>query len=292
MMGNVAWRMFASLGVAAIFEEPNELGDELDPTADRNGPAVSPEDHLDKVKFSTALDLLEVVSDTEVAISHALIAAGTANSMSGSGLDGAGSSAMSGPRLGASSATFDLVTHGLGYVPDFLVVAGDQVLSPGRPVQTQSDGRGRYCAAYATSTKIVLHEWASASSVALPAISIDYRVIVLREPRDADGSKLFDFNAATGVTKMGFDRFSSDRAYLQVVEGGSPFGIAYGKTIDLKNGAPRFVDPDGTIFEPVPSTAQIRWVISTYNLTHNGAYASIAYDGSFTGPEQILVQAP
>jgi hypothetical protein len=89
---------------------------------------------------------------------------------------------------------------------------------------------------------------------------------------------------------MAFERFDSSRRYLQVVPGGSPLGLSLGRTIDLNNGAPRAVRPDGTTFDPVPATLTTR---IQGNYQPAPAYgASLAYGGSYAGPETVQVQAP
>lgn len=287
-------------GHVALFDEAAGGGAFNDVNAARNAPLKTPASHLDKLYFHTALDNLEVSSDTTVTISHASVAGSSSGGISG----GAGASSGGGGnanndtvRFGASSADHLLVTHGLGYFPDFMVVQSGNGLFGGMPVQTQADGRGRYATAYATATEIRLYEWTSVSAATLAAISLDYRVIVFRQQRAASGNKLIDFNGTTGITEMGKDRFKTDRAYLQVVPGGTPFSLAYGRQMDLDVGAPRFVRPDGTAFDPVPSTQKAR-LSATYGTgpsmgTWTGAYgASMAYAGGYTGATQVLVQAP
>lgn len=283
-------------GKVALFDEAPGGGSPSDPTSLRNRPLLDPASWLANVYFHSDLDNLEVVSDTSVAVAHAAVTGTTVSGVSGGGGSGGGAASSglaASIRYGASSATSSLVTHNLGYVPDFLVVVGNKVLFPGMPAQVQADGRGRYVSAYATTTAITLYEWTSVSDQTLPATNLTYRVIVFRQQRAASGSQLLDFNTATGETTIGKGRFASSRRYLQVVPGGSPFAISYGKTMELRNGAPRIISPDGTVFEPVPAGLKGRWSVTTSSTTHNGAYgSSMAYSGSFIGPTQIQVQAP
>mgnify|MGYP003558016244 CR=1 FL=1 len=287
-------------GHCALFDEAAGGGDFDDINAARNAPLKTPTSNLASLYFHTALDNLEVLSDTTVSISHSLVSGSSSGGISG------GSGATSGGggnqqndtlRMGATSADHLLLTHSLGYVPDFMVVQGDNTLFGGMPVQTQSDGRGRYATAYATSTAIRLYEWASVSASNLAAISLAYRVIVFRAQRSASGVALIDFDPATGIAKMGKDRFSTDRAYLQVVPGGSPFSLAYGRQMDFDRGAPRFSKPDGTAFDPVPSTQKGKLAATYGSGPAMGVWAgtygsSMAYAGGYGGATEILVQAP
>jgi hypothetical protein len=96
---------------------------------------------------------------------------------------------------------------------------------------------------------------------------------------------------------MGLGKFHSDAPYLQVVPGGSPFGLFNDRSIDLHNGAPKAWRPDGTTFAPVPANLK-SWL--PFNPYGGGASpggepfgASMAYNGSYAGPASALqVQAP
>jgi len=292
-----ALRFFPASGKVAMFDEASGGGDIFDITSQCNRPANSPASWLSSIYFHSDLDIAEVVSDTTVSITHASVGGSTSSGLSAGGLGSDSSAAENAAvvRYNAGSTDDLAVSHGLGYVPDALVVVGSNVLDPGMPVQLTGSGIGRYASLYLTTTEARIKTWASVSGSALSSVTLSYRVIILRQPRTASGNKLFDFDPSTGITKMAKDRFSTDRNYLQVVVGGSPYGIAYGKTIDLANGAPKFFFPDGTTFEPVPSTLKSRIVIGYGNgaATYTGSYGSAQnYNGAASGPTQILVQAP
>lgn len=287
-------------GKCALFDEPDTGGLPDDIHASRNGPLLDPASHLDKVYFHTDLDNLEVESDSTVTISHALVPAGSNGGVSaGGGVSGSGGdNTQSALAWGGTTADNLLVTHGLGYVPDFMVVVGNNTLFPGMPVQTFVDGRGRYVSAYATASAIRLYEWTSVAGVAMPAQNITYRVLVFRQQREPSGNLLFDFDPATGIVQMANGRFQSDRRYLQVVPGGSPFGVSLGRQLDLDNGAPRFSFADGTHFDPVP-VGQASRFSAVYNhgsgsttWTNPTWGASMAYEGTYSVPEILQVQAP
>ena len=275
-------------GKVGLFDEAPGGGDPADPTSLRNRPLLDPVTWLANAYFHSDLDTYEVLSDTTVTVNHLQTAAATTSA--------GGNSTLAAPaiKFGASSADNLLVSHGQGYAPLCIAIVGGQVLFPARPVQSLADGRGRYCTVYSTATEIRLYEWTSVANVALPAIAISYRILAFRQQRAPAGTDLVNFDPATGALTMARGRFDSRRQYAQVVPGGSPFGLGFGKTMDFRNGAIRFVNPDGTFFEPVPSTQKGRFEADYQPSKHyTGAYGnSMAYTGGFAGPEQILVQAP
>lgn len=266
-------------GRCALYDENGTSGDADNPNSTRNAPLNSPASHLDKVYFHSDFDYMEVSHGPTVAtISHAAVTAGSVPS---------GASIAFG--WTAASADHLLLTHGLGYVPQAMVVYDGNLLWPGMPVQVDGSGGSRFVSFYCTSSAVRLYEWASVGSSNLAAASRDYTVLVFKAPPAPSGSVLVDFDPSTGVVEMGFGKFNSSRRYLQVVAGGTPFGIAYGRTIDLNNGAPRAVRPDGTTFDPVPSSL-------TLGVERPGTSyvqgSSMGYGGSYAGPGSIQVQAP
>lgn len=292
----LAFREFPEVGVVALFDEPaGSGGDVTDIDAPRNAPAKTPAAHLDKIYFHSSLDSMEVLVDTTVAVNHALVAAASNGDVGQTAADGTATASQgSPPKWLASAVNRTLYTHNLGYLPHAFVVVDGKVLWPGMPVQTFAGGRGRYCSLYVTSSIIGLREWTSMSATDLPAISKSYRILVIKRPPAAptDG-KLIDFDPASGIVKMGRGKFSSDRRYLQVVPGGTPFSLPGGRMLDVKNGAPRFVMPDGTLYEPVPATARARMIVNYATGTYTGAWGDyMNYTGALALPAQIAVQAP
>ena len=268
-------------GRCALFDEPSGTGDADDPNSARNAPLNSPATNLAYLYFHSDYDPMEVViGPTTVTISHATIAAGT-----GPG----GAVSVNGALVfGGYTADHLLVTHSLGYVPDFFLLSGSNVIHPGYPIQFDSaDGRSRCVTAYANTTQIRLHEFGIQTSNALAGLSVDYDVMVLKAPPAAVGDVLLDFDPGTGIVQMAREKFSSDRKYLQIVAGGSPFGLPLGRTIDLANGTFRSVSPDGTIRDVVPATFRISFGSGSPNYGPDGDY-----NGSFTGDPSILAQAP
>lgn len=273
-------------GRVAIFDEAPGGGAYDDPNSLRNRPLNDPVTWFANLYFHSDFNYMEVsTGPASVAVSHPAVATISAPT---------GATANFG--WGSGTADHVLLAHGLGYAPLALVALGNNILWPGMPVQSQGDGGQRYATVYTDATNVRLYEFASVGVSNLAAASLNYTVIVFRNPPAPSGNILFDFQSATGEVQMGLGKFNSLRRYLQVVAGGTPFGIAYGgRTIDLANGAPRAFRPDGTFFEPVLAGLQFALPRIDLRGTNWGttAGASMAYSGSFAGPPgSIQVQAP
>jgi hypothetical protein len=268
-------------GDTALFVDPGGGGAWDDIAAPMNRPAKNPLNWLSHIYFHSALDPMEVaIGPTNVSVSHGTIPAGTPSG----GVVGLNN----GRVYGGYTTSHVLLTHSLGYVPDFFILQGSNTLHPGYPIQFDSaDGRSRNVTAYATTSQIILYEYGVQTSNALAGVSVTYTLLVLRRPPAPTGSAMMEFDPDTGVVKMGRDKFSSDRRYLQVVPGGSPYSLPLERTVDLANGAPRSVSPDGTIRDVVPPSFRIAYGFGGPSFGPDGNY-----NGSFTGAPAIQVKAP
>lgn len=284
-MGRIIYRLSEAADAVGIYEEAPGGGDPKDINAPMHRPLVDPGNWLANISFHSDLDYCEVTfGPTIVPINHPSVPA---------------VSASGGFTIEAGQVVYDttVTTHTLavfadqGYVPDFMVVADGDVLYPGLPVQFFGDGRGRYLCAYATSTHLYLEERASRTGFAIPALAKNYTILIFRRPPAPSGNILGRWSGADGLLELGRGKFRSDRRYLQVGTNGDPFGFALGRTIHVRNGAPRFVDPDGTITDPVPVAAA--WAFSAPRQTSGWVFGpSAAYNGSFAGGPSIQVRAP
>ncbi|QDZ10513.1 hypothetical protein [Devosia ginsengisoli] len=269
---------------AAIYEPAPGAIDPEDPFDPMHRPLVDPENWLANISFHSEFDYCEVAFGPDVvAVNHAAIAAATPSG---------GFSVESGQVVfDTTVTTHTLAVHNLGYVPDFMVVVDGDALYPGYIAQFYGDGRARYLCAYATTTHLCLEVRASRTANAIPAISKNYTVLIFKQPPAPSGDILARWDPDDAVLHLGRDKFRSDRRYLQVGSNGDPFGFALGRTIHLKNGAPRFVDADGTITDPVPAAA--RWAFASSWQTSGWTFGpSAAYNGTFTGGPAIQVRAP
>ncbi len=265
----------------ALFDEPVASGAFDDPNSARNAPLNSPATNLAYLYYHSDYDPMEVAfQQSAIAISHALIPAGSAPGGPGVAADF--------QQYGNYVADQLLFTHNLGYVPDFLLASGQNIIHPGYPIQYDSaSGRARCVTAYANTTQIRIWEFGIQTSLSLAATNVNYNLIVLRQPPAPSGNILYEFDGVTGLITMAKGKFSSDRKYLQIVAGGTPFGFPLGRTIDLGNGTFRSVAPDGTIRDVVPATFRVSFGSGTPTFGPNGNY-----NGAFTGDGSYQVQAP
>lgn len=272
-------------GRCALYDEAPGGGAVTNPNSLRNRPLNNPTAWLENIYFHSDFNYLEVaVGPTNVTVNHASVPVGTPP---------AGASISVG--WNTSVADRLLYTHSLGYVPIVMGVLGSNMVWPGMPVQVTSDSGMRYATIYATATEVRMREFAATGAFALPAVDLTYTLLIFAQPPSATGNILFDFDPVTGIVEMGRRKFKSDRRYLQVVAGGSPFGVSYGgRTIDLKNGAVRAVRPDGSAFDPIPSSLSLGLPrVGANGVDYGYVYgSSMSYNGSYTGPGNIQVQAP
>lgn len=272
-------------GRFALYDEAPGGGDVTNPNSMRNRPLNSPQDWLPNIYFHSDFNYLEVASGPiTISVSHTAVTPGTKPPEATI-------------NFGWVSSVTDrlLFTHNLGYTPTVMCALGNNILWPGMPVQSTSGSGQRFATVYSTTTQVRMKEFAATGTTALPAATLSYTLLVFANPPSTSGNILYDFDPLTGVTQMGRGKFNSSRRYLQVVSGGTPFGVSYGgKTIDLQNGAPRAVRPDGTTFNPVPSDLGLALPRVGLNGTNYGVQygGSMGYTGSYTGPGNIQVQAP
>lgn len=267
----------------ALYDEAPGGGDPKDPNSARNAPLNNPVAHLDKIYFHSDFNYIEVALLASATISHAGFAAASPVAWNGN----AGTGGSQGFAIGNYSGDHLLASHSLGVIPRFRVVTAGQMLPTGFPVQATSSGATRYVSAYATTTQIRLKEFANAGWAATGGISVDYQVMVFAEPPAPTGNLLFDWDPTTGILTLARGRWRSDRRYLQVVPGGSPFAMIQGRNIDLNNGAARTITPNGTIVENVPADLQL-----TVHSHFPSWGPTMNYKGSFASAPSILVQAP
>lgn len=266
-------------GACAMYEEPPGGGSYDNRNAPRNAPLLNPTAYMQYVYFHSSLDFLEVASETNVSITHP-----SANGASSSGDEAVETSKL--VKFKSSTSTVTLVTHNLGVIPDVLVSVGGNTLWPGMPVQASSNGRARYAVVFVNTTQVRLYTWTSVNALNLPAITLTYKVTVFRPPPAPSGNLLFNADGPTKRVVMGRGKFDSDRRYLQIVSGGSPQGLVLGRPGDLANGAVRLYRPNGTSYEPVPDD-----LAGVLRLT--GTFGnSMGYDGNYSAPSAIQVQAP
>lgn len=287
-------------GNVGLFDEPTPAvvdADYADPNSACNAALNDPEAFLAHVYWHILFDNMEVLSDTVETVTHATIPAASSSSGGTGGGDypDGGISLGSGFDYSFTPVDHTLLAHGAGTAPFVLIAIGDQIISPGHIVQITAGGVARYVSPWVDGTNVYLREYASRGTSSTAGFSQDYRVLVFRPQRAAEGNDppiLRDFDPDTGIVTMGDGRWSSEYRYLQVVPGGTPFLLAMGRTLDLNNGAPRYVAADGTIFDPVPATMVLTMRIAGAVIAGSNSGTPGNYGGSWTGDDVIEVQAP
>lgn len=228
----------------ALFEEPVTTGDVTDPNSARNAPLNNPGAHMSRVRFHSDFDYYHIA----VGPSSASVTYPQRNGQTVTVINyGVGQQLI---RQGNMvSADHTLLTHGLGYVPAYMIVSGNDLVTPSFIIQT-SGAYVRRITPYATTTTINIRESSvtGASGVNIPALTQSYTVLVFRAPIE-DSPHLFDFDPITGVVLIGKGKFRNTFHSLRVATPGDPqpFDIALGRTVDIRGGRSRTVSPSGVV---------------------------------------------
>lgn len=228
---------------AALYQEPVTTGDVNDPNSARNAPLNNPGAHMSRVRFHSDFDYYHVaVGPTNTSITFPQRNGETVNIIN------FGTGAVLTRQGGIINANHTLVTHGLGYVPAYMVVSGNDLITPSTIIQTGN--YVRRVTPYATTSTINLRESCvtGASGVNIPTTTQSYTVIVFRAPIE-DSPHLFDFNPSTGVVEIGKGKFRSTYHSLRIAVSGDsqPFDISLGRTVDVRGGRSRTVSPSGVV---------------------------------------------
>lgn len=228
-------------GNVAIFEENGTTGAVTNPNSVRNAPLNSPTAHLSKVRFHSSFDYYLVHSGpTSVGVTHQAVPAATNVVPASNGFAAV-------LRYGqVISSDILLVSHGLSYVPAYMVISDGTLIGPSTIIQTSAGGR--LVTPYATTTGIYLRDSGASTDVTLAAMSKTYQVVVFRAPV-ADRTDLIDAPVG-GPIALGRGKFRSTDRALRVRAAGdsSPFDISLGRTVDIRGGYGRTVLADGSTF--------------------------------------------
>lgn len=228
-------------GRVAVFQENGTTGAADDPNSVRNAPLNNPNAHISKIRFHSDWDYYQVHSMTlGIPITHASVAGASVLVASHPNIT----------RYGQVVRTdINLLAHGLGYAPAYMIVSGGCLIGPSSILQVGASGN-RFISPYSTTSHVCLYDVGSSSNVALPALAKDYDVIVFRAPVE-DSPYLFDYNKAADELIMGYGKFRGSLKALRstLVGDASPFDIPTGRTVDIKNGYGRTVLADGTVYD-------------------------------------------
>lgn len=228
----------------ALYEEPVTTGDVEDPNSPRNAPLNNPGAHMSRVRFHSDFDYYHIaVGPSSASVTYPQRNGQTVTVIS----YGVGQQLI---RQGNMvSADHTLLTHNLGYVPAYMIVSGNDLVTPSFIIQT-SGAYVRRITPYATTTTINIRESSvtGASGVNIPSLTQSYTVLVFRAPIE-DSPHLFDFDPITGVVLIGKGKFRNTFHSLRVATPGDPqpFDIALGRTVDIRGGRSRTVSPSGVV---------------------------------------------
>jgi hypothetical protein len=248
-------RGFQSAGVVACFDEPNQTGAIGDLNAPRNAPAKSPQDHLDKMIFHSALFQYEIVAGTtDVTVNHTALAGKTTTwALPAGGMWGPGApppNSITFVTIGDTRQTdIQIFNHGLGYIPKFMVSLDGRRLPDGYMVQLQGGGEYRRVSAWANASSIFLRESAVSSNAALSGVSRTYKVMVFANRAPNPSRPLFGKEGARLTLARGI--IDSGNKYLRRTGvGDTPFALNLGPTIDIRNGGSRTASGGVVVSEP------------------------------------------
>ncbi len=223
-------------GKMAIWEKP-AAGDVMAPYSD-------PLAHWDLVRFHSDFQYLNnAIEVFGISVSHASVAGVTGIGYGAPSAAGAKTGPISNGQIVIANKT--VYTHSLGYVPWFQLRIGGRMVSPGTVVQQTTDKRKvRFVSPYATTSIIGLRDIGISSSDALPAQTSLYDLTIIRRPAKVAGAPLMHLRTGGNPLIIGYGRVTSEAQPLRRAVPGDvrKFVVPYGRSMDIRNGAVRFID--------------------------------------------------
>lgn len=228
-------RLYADETAVVIYEEAPGGGDPLDPLSLMNRPVVAPLTWIDNIYFHSDLDYYSTVLYVpSVTVSHAAVLTASTPITPFLNIQGQ-----------IVQAAHPIANHFLGYVPRFFVIYDGKMIPHGTPVQAVSNSVVRFVTAYATTTQIGLYETGISGAANLPAININYGVMVFRN--SAADPLLEKLMIEPGNVIFGQGKFNMEWPHLRVVGvGESPFAQALSRTAAIDSGSIRVWPPNGS----------------------------------------------
>jgi hypothetical protein len=203
-------------------------------SGDKMAPFDNPELHLDRVWFASDFDYYKVAHHGVHSLTHASVA-GKSQTF--------GTVVMAGQTIAQDQV---LYTHGLGYVPRYMVAVGGVLIQNSHPVQFVSTDRVRTAAFYATATAIHCINHGTSSASLLASVAVDYELLLFRPPLDGFDPDLPVFSAKQGILAKGIIKASDILLRRADDLDASPFDIALGPAVDIDRGSMRRFLSDGT----------------------------------------------
>lgn len=220
-------------GKMAIWENP-AAGDVMAPYDD-------PLANWDLVRFHSDFQYLNnAIEVSGISVNHSLVAGVSGSGYAPPSAGGGSTGPIASGQVVVSNKT--VYTHSLGYVPWFQLRFAGRVVSPGTVVQ-QATSQIRFVAPYATSSIIGLVDIGISSSADLAAQTSSYDLTIFRETAEIPGDPLAHLRVDGNPITIGYGRVTSEQRPLRrAVSGDTSFFIPYGRSMDIRNGAVRFIN--------------------------------------------------
>lgn len=238
-------RLLADETKIAIYEEAPGGGDPINPTSLMNRPFLEPLNWINNVLFHSDLNYYRIAAQNlNVNINHATVPGKITNAGNGA-TDTSDVVRFAGQGISTSHL---LISHNLGYVPRFFCIYDNKLVPNGIPVQVPANNQFRIVTAYANETEIRLYDLGWSSTTDLPAISLNYKVIVFHDSNVDEDLPMIDIRP--GLAIFGQGKFKAEEPHLRADGlGDIQWPIATSKSTDIKNGGIRSYYPNGGFFD-------------------------------------------
>ncbi|KFL25075.1 hypothetical protein JP74_21330 [Devosia sp. 17-2-E-8] len=232
------------------------IGDEMavwdkPASGDKFAPYKHPEQHLKAVYFHSKNDYYAEAASASVPVTHAAYPASAAVSYDPSAL--ALTPVTIYPDTYTSSRV--LMTHGLGYVPKFLIADENyNELPASAPIQYANNENGgtRFVRHYATTTQIVQVEYVVPGIGPMASLSKTYRVVVFRKPQADPSKPVFQAKRDGNILIAGRGKVNYSEKHLRLADAGeTAFHMPTEPVYDINNGQVRYVRSGGFWIESV-----------------------------------------
>lgn len=212
---------------------------------DARAPYDDPTGNWTRVRFCDQFQYLNALTQNTATIAHSLVAGVAGSGYSApSSAGGSGTGPITNGQIVIQDQT--LYTHSLGYVPQFQVLIGNELISPGTVVQIDKTlGLIRYVSVYATTSIIGVRNVGISSASDLPSINVDYKINIFRQPTVIPGAPLVDLNVNSGNDLvMGHGRITSAQKPLRRTQVGdvATFFVPITRTMDVRDGCVRKIN--------------------------------------------------
>lgn len=212
-------------------------------SGDMFGPYKNPAAHLDLLKFHSDMQYLSLAVQQDVVVNHTSLAGAAGTAASGAPAAGSGSSGSAPPVMNGDirEDRIELLDHGAGLIPPYMVLFNGQAISAGTMVQNEGD-RARLVSSWVSATKVGIKAIAFSSLSALSAVTRTYRVLVFRQFAPVPGAPLYRFKP--DEIQLGARKISNvNPALRRAAAGEATFYLPKLPDTDIRNGAIRTASP-------------------------------------------------